>query len=41
MEHYMMLLKYYKKMPPQLEQILRENAHPLTVAFQGKPGIGV
>jgi len=31
MERYMMLLKSYKRMPLELEQILRENFQPLTV----------
>ncbi len=31
MERYMMLLKSFKRMPLELEQILRENVHPLTV----------
>jgi hypothetical protein len=31
MERYMMLLKSYKRMPLELEQILRENVQPLTV----------
>jgi hypothetical protein len=31
MERYMMLLKSYKRMPLELEQILRKNVQPLTV----------
>lgn len=31
MERYLMLLKSYKRMPIELEQILRENVQPLTV----------
>jgi CRP-like cAMP-binding protein len=31
MERYMMILKSYKRMPLELEQILRENVQPLTV----------
>jgi CRP/FNR family transcriptional regulator, anaerobic regulatory protein len=31
MERYMMLLKSYKRMTPELEQTLRENVHPLIV----------
>jgi hypothetical protein len=31
MERYMMLLKSYKRMPLELEKILRENVQPLTV----------
>src|SRR5580658_5073614 len=31
MERYMMLLKSFKRMPFELEQILRENVHPLAV----------
>jgi signal-transduction protein with cAMP-binding, CBS, and nucleotidyltransferase domain len=31
MERYLMILKSYKRMPPALEQILRENIHPLPV----------
>jgi hypothetical protein len=31
MERYMLLLKSYKRMPLELEQILRENVQPLTV----------
>ena len=31
MERYMMLLKSYKRMPLELEQILRENVLPLPV----------
>jgi hypothetical protein len=31
MERYLVVLKSYKRMPAELEQILRENVHPLTV----------
>jgi CRP-like cAMP-binding protein len=31
MERYLMILKSYKRMPPALEEILRENIHPLPV----------
>jgi hypothetical protein len=31
MERYLMLLKSYKRMPLELEQILRENVRPLPV----------